>query len=263
MIQTYICSRCCHCVGVRAAPPSRTSPVSLTSSSHQCPPHISVLLTSGSSSQLGSLTTFSSLPQHNFGKVKKEKVTLAIIACLCSRHILWQYFDSYLLEVRKKRKVKGRRGEGGLKKRSCQKGIPESLSSGGGLRRRVPPLALFRGHSRPGASVQLALRLPGSSWSPPGYSSPSSAALWRSGGGLGCWRRPGERRRRRKRSKLHLVRLREFATEEKPAVIASLRRVERVSVLCAIRAAVCGPTLFERKKFSDVEKVFVSSRQLA
>lgn len=141
-------------------------------------------------------------------KEKKRKPSLAIVACLCSRHILWQYFDSYLLEVRKKRKVKCcRGGGGGLKKRSCQKGIPESLSNGGGLRLGIPPPTLFRGHSRPGASVQLALRLPGSSWTPLGFSSPSSAALWRSSGGLGCWRRPGERRRRRQQprreSKVH------------------------------------------------------------
>lgn len=41
--------------------------------------------------------------------------------------------------MRKKRKVKGCRGEGGHTKRSCQKGIPESLSNGGGLRLGIPP----------------------------------------------------------------------------------------------------------------------------
>ena len=125
-------------------------------------------------------------------KKKNASLPLAIVAYLRSRHILWQYFDSYLLEVRKKRKVKGCRGEGGgLKKRSCQKGIPESLSNGGGLRLFIPPRTLFRGHTRPGASVQLALPLPGSSWTPLGISSPSSAALWRSAAVSGVEGGPG------------------------------------------------------------------------
>lgn len=154
----------------------------------------------------------SQLESTTLGTWKKRKTTLplAIVACLCSRHILWQYFDSYLLEVRKKRKVKGCRGEGGLKKRICQKGIP-SLSNGG-LGLGIPPLTLFRGHTRPGASVQLALLLPRSSWTPLGFSSPSSAALWRSGGGLGCWKRPGERRRWQQRRKGKLKQVNCFAS---------------------------------------------------
>ncbi|KAG7244169.1 hypothetical protein INR49_004242 [Caranx melampygus] len=51
------------------------------------------------------------------------------------------------------------RGGGGLKKRSCQKGIPESLSNGGGLRLGIPPPTLFRGHSRPGASLRGPLEV--------------------------------------------------------------------------------------------------------
>lgn len=139
---------------------------------------------------------FCSFPRLNLGIQKKRKAGPPLaISRWGSRHILWQYFDSYLLEVRKKRKVKGCRGEGGLKKRSCQKGVPESLSILGGLRLRFAPLTLFWGHARPGASVQLGLRLPAGSWTSLGISSPGSAALRRSGGGLGCWRRPGERRR--------------------------------------------------------------------
>lgn len=64
--------------------------------------------------------------------------------------------------------------------------IPYSLSNGGELGPGIPSLTLFRGHTRPGASVQLALHLPGSSWTPLGFDCPSSAALWRSGGGVGC-----------------------------------------------------------------------------
>lgn len=56
-------------------------------------------------------------PGLNFGKLRKKENNcsppLAIVASWSSRHILWQYFDSYVLEVRKKRKVKGCRGEGG------------------------------------------------------------------------------------------------------------------------------------------------------
>lgn len=92
------------------------------------------------------------------GELKKRKTALplAIVACLCSRHILSQYFDSYLLQVRKKRKVKGCQGEGAVEE-DLSKSYQESLSHGG-LRQVIPPPTLFLGPTRPGASVQLALR---------------------------------------------------------------------------------------------------------
>lgn len=47
--------------------------------------------------------------------------------------------------------MKGCRGEGGLKKRSCQKVIPESLSNGGEPRLGIPPPnAISRTHKARG-----------------------------------------------------------------------------------------------------------------
>lgn len=138
------------------------------------------------------------------GKKGKQFLHLAIAAHWSSRHILWQYFDSYLLEVRKKRKVKGCRGEGGRRRGAVKKFSRSLCQTAEGCGSVCLRFLLFRGH-RPGASVLLAL-LPVSARTPYGFSSPSSAALRRSGGGLGCWRRPGERRQRRRlEGKFHLI----------------------------------------------------------
>lgn len=143
--------------------------------------------------------------EHNFKETEKRETTLplAIVACLCSRHILSQYFDSYLLQVRKKRKVKGCQGEGGcwrgsvkkLPRVSVKRRAEESYPSSDA----IPRTYKARGLGAVGSSV------PSNSRTPLGFSSPSSAALRRSGGGLGCWRRPGERRRWQRRLKGKVV----------------------------------------------------------
>lgn len=129
------------------------------------------------------------LPRHNLGKLKKRKTSLllAIATCRGSRHILWQYFDSYLLRREEKEKSEGLSRGGGAEEAELSKSYSRVSVKRRRTEARYPsPLALFRGHTRPGALVQLGLRLPGCSWSPLGIFSPSSAALWRSGGGLGC-----------------------------------------------------------------------------